>query len=61
MKINYENNDIIITGDKLDLLELSNYIKELALKEESHIHIDDLTLIDKESIIKNLIIEKKDK
>ena len=61
MKINYDNNILIIKGDKEDLLELSSYIKKVANdKNNSHMHIDDLTLIDKESSIKELIIEKEE-
>ena len=62
MKISYESDELLLKGDKQELLELSNYVKEVALKDgDNHIHIDDLTLIDKDSSIKNLIIEKKEK
>ena len=62
LMISYNNNELVLKGDKLDLIELSNYVRDVALKEENnHMHIDELTLIDKKSTIKNLIIEKKDK
>ena len=59
----YSNDgEIVIKGTKGDLLELAQYINKVALEEETtHLHLDDLTLIDKESIIKNLVIEKEGK
>jgi len=59
LTIDVLDNEIIIKGDKSSLLELSNYIKNIALSqnEKNHIHLDDLTIIDKKSKL-NLIIEK---
>ena len=61
MKLDIINNEIIIKGSKEELEELIEYIKKVTESnlEKDHIHIDDLTLIDKNSAIKNLIIEKE--
>ena len=61
MKLNIINNEIIIKGSKEELEELIEYIKKVTESslDKDHIHIDDLTLIDKNSAIKNLIIEKE--
>ena len=58
--INMDNNELIIKGHKDELLELAEYINNIALSEEEkdHIHLDELTIIDKDSNIKNIIIEK---
>lgn len=60
MKIELINDEIIIKGSREELLELVEYINKIANspQEKDHIHLDDLTLISKESNIKNLIIEK---
>lgn len=59
--ISLDNNELVIKGSKLDLIDLANYIVNLALSNNNrdHIHIDDLTLIDKDSKINSLIIEKE--
>jgi len=61
MKLDIINNEIIIKGSKEELEELIEYIKKVTESslDKDHIHIDDLTLIDKNSAIKNLIIEKE--
>ena len=61
IKINIDNDEFQIKGDKEDLIELSNYINMIASSnnENDHIHLDDLTIIDENSKIKNLIIEKE--
>ena len=58
--ITKNKNEIVIKGSRIDLVELADYILDVALSESNndHIHIDDLTLINKNSNIKNLIIEK---
>ena len=45
------------------ILELAKYITDIANSntDNDHIHLDDLTIIDKNSNIKELIIEKQDK
>ena len=59
---NYDN-EITIKGDKTDLIDLANYIVNIALSDNDsdHIHLDELTIIDNNSEIKNLIIEKTSK
>ena len=61
MNIKYSDNEVLITGNKEDLLEFAEYINKVANSEneKDHIHLDDLTLIDSNSEVKNLIIEKK--
>ena len=60
LNISFNDNEVAIKGDKTYLIELANYIVNIALSdnEKDHIHIDELTLIDKDSEIKNIIIEK---
>ncbi len=61
ININYDKNEVLIKGSELDLIELADYIISVALSEskKDHIHLDDLTLINKNSEIKELIIEKE--
>lgn len=56
------DDELLIKGNKLDLLELSDYIKKVALSDnnQDHIHLDNLTIVNNNSNIKNLIIEKDD-
>ena len=56
------NDELLIKGNKLDLLELSDYIKKVALSDnnQDHIHLDELTIVNNNSDIKKLIIEKDD-
>ncbi len=60
MNIKYSDNEVSLTGNKEELLELAEYIikVENSNNEKDHIHLDDLTIVDKNSDIKNLIIEK---
>lgn len=61
--IHIENEELVIKGNKLDLIELADYIISVALSEEeiSHIHLDELTIINNSSNIKSMIIEKDQK
>lgn len=54
--------EVLIKGNKEELLELSEYINKLANSnnKNDHIHLDDLTIINSNSIIKELIIEKEE-
>ena len=63
MYLDYINNEIIIKGDKDSLIYLSDYIRNTALSKNSidHIHLDDLTIINSDSKIKSIIIEKDDR
>jgi hypothetical protein len=60
MNIKCSDNEVLITGNKEDLLEFAEYINKVANSEneKDHLHLDDLTIVDKDSEIKNLIIEK---
>ena len=60
IEIENNNNEIIIKGDKNSLLELADYIISVSLSNNSNdnVHLDELTIINKKSNIKNLIIEK---
>ena len=61
INISLLDKELLIKGSKLELIELANYILNIALSnnDRDHIHLDDLTLIDKDSNIKSLIIEKE--
>ena len=61
--ITLSDNEVLIKGNKEELLELAEYITNVANSENSndHIHLDDLTIMDSNSQISELIIEKEDK
>ena len=61
LTITKSENEILIKGTKEELLELAEYIKNVANSklEKDHIHIDELSLLKKDSEIKELIIEKE--
>ena len=63
IEIENNNNEITIKGDKNSLLELADYIISVSLSNNSndHVHLDELTIINEKSNIKNLIIEKIEK
>ena len=63
INITISDNEVLIKGNKEDLLALAKYITDIANSntDNDHIHLDDLTIIDKNSNIKELIIEKQDK
>ena len=62
INIKLEDNELLIKGSKEDLLELAEYINKVATSnnKNDHIHLDELTIIDENSVIKNVIIEKED-
>lgn len=55
-----DNKELIIKGSSLDLIELADYITQVALsdKDNDHLHLDELTLLNKDNDISSLIIEK---
>ena len=61
LNIELNNDTIVIKGSKLDLVELANYIVNVAVSNNNsdHLHLDELSLISNESQIRNLIIEKE--
>ena len=62
ISINSYENELVIKGSKLDLIELADYIVSVAVSDNNsdHIHIDNLSLLNNESNIKDLVIEKGD-
>ena len=60
ISFNLDNRDLLIRGSRLDLIELSDYLVSVALSEgNDHVHLDDLTILNKDSDIDELIIEKR--
>ncbi len=60
INIEIEEKELIIRGNQSSFLELAEYIISLATSNQKvdHLHLDDLTLINKNSKIKDLIFEK---
>lgn len=60
LKINFDVEELVIKGSSNDLLELANYLINIALSNTkgSHLHIDEVTLLSSSSEIKSMIIEK---
>lgn len=56
-----DNKELIIKGTREDFIELSDLLVSLAISKnnDNHFHIDELTLIDDNSSIKEIIIENK--
>ena len=61
IKIILNDEELLIKGSKLDLIELADYILDIALskQEKNHLHLDTLSLLNKDSNVKELIIEKE--
>ena len=55
------NKELIINGTSEDFIELSDLLVSLAISKnnDNHFHIDELTLIDDNSSIKEIIVENK--
>lgn len=60
LRIKLDREDLVIKGSSNDLLELANYLINMALSniKGNHLHIDDLTILSSSSEIRSLIIEK---
>lgn len=56
--IKSEADSVVIKGDSRDLVGLADILVSIAKQDKAHMHIDDLTLINKESEISEIIIEK---
>lgn len=57
--IKKDDSTLYINGSSRDLIELADLLTSLALeKSKAHVHIDDLTLLNKESDFSEVIIEK---
>ena len=55
-----DSKSILIKGNSRDLVELADVLVNVAKsKDNNHIHLDELTLIDKNSDITEVIIEKE--
>lgn len=61
IKVSIDNHEIVIKGNCDDLSELASYINKVANSKSKidHLHLDELTIINKDSPITNLIIEKE--
>ena len=59
-KIKFEDKSVLIEGNKLGLILLSEYILQIALSElnNDHIHLDDLNFFDEANV--ELIISKSE-
>ena len=60
LKIENNGDSLLIKGDSIDLVNLADMLVNIALDKEKgvHVHIDDLSFLDKESEYKDIIIEK---
>ena len=60
LRIKLDGEDLVIKGSSNDLLELANYLINIALSnvKGNYLHIDDLTLLSSSSEIKSMIIGK---
>ena len=58
LTIKKESNTLLIKGSKRDLIELADILVNLSKEQTSHIHIDNLTLLNKKSDFSEIIIEK---
>ena len=56
-----DNKELIIKGTREDFIELSDLLVSLAISKnnDNHFHIDELTLINDNSSIKEIIVENK--
>ena len=56
-----DNKELIIKGTREDFIELSDLLVSLAISKnnDNHFHIDELTFIDDNSSIKEIIVENK--
>ena len=60
INISTDKKELLIKGTQRDLIELADYILDIALsKDNDHLHLDNLTIINNNSQIKELIIEKE--
>ena len=61
LSIKMENNSLIIDGNSKDLVELADILISICKEKnkETHIHIDTTTLVNKNSEIEEIIIQKR--
>ncbi len=61
LMLKLDSKSIIVMGNSRDLVEFADLLVNVARsKENSHIHVDDLTLLNKNSDISEIIVEKKE-
>ncbi|MBQ6135424.1 MAG: hypothetical protein IJI60_03810 [Bacilli bacterium] len=62
IKLSINKKEILIKGTQLDLIELADYILDIALSEEkrNHVHLGKDTLLNDNSEMEELIIEKEE-
>ena len=54
-----DSKTLLVKGNSRDLVELADVLVSVAKnKENTHVHLDDLTLINNNSDIKEIVIEK---
>ncbi|MBR3162389.1 MAG: hypothetical protein IKF19_06640 [Bacilli bacterium] len=60
LKIKEESNSLLISGNSRDLVQLADLLVNVALAKEktSHLHIDNLTILDDDSDYHEIILEK---
>ena len=60
LKIKEESNSLLISGNSRDLVQLADLLVNVALAKEknSHLHIDNLTILDDDSDYQEIILEK---
>ena len=57
----FDSKSLLVMGNSRDLVSFADLLVNIASsKENSHVHIDDLTLLNKDSDISEIVIEKKE-
>ena len=61
LSIKHNYDELYIKGSQKDLIDLADIILSLALSEnkKDHVHVDELTIIDGDSDINEMVIEKE--
>lgn len=60
INISLDNNELLIKGSGSDLVDFADYILDVALSNsKDHLHLDELTVVNKNSNINNIIIERE--
>ena len=60
LKLSLNSNELVIRGNDRTLIEFADYIVSIAIsnKKNDHLHLDNLTLVDDNSEIQSIVIEK---
>ncbi len=62
LSLELENNSLVLKGSAIDLIEFADLLIALAISGEDkgqHFHIDNLTLIDNNSKISEVVLQRK--